>query len=91
MLITILYCAPIVLSVVALIFCLIKGFNKVAFFTSSAVSMVIELFVVKYVSNSWYMFLFSLFVPMAVLYTGFSLYMWLKEGKTSGKKTKGGR
>ena len=37
------------------------------------------------------MFLFSLFVPMAVLYTGFSLYMSLKEGKTSGKKTKGGR
>ena len=87
MLITILYCAPIVLSVVALIFCLIKGFNKVAFFTSAAVSMVIEMFVVKYVSNSWYMFLFSLFV----LYTGFSLYMSLKEGKTSGKKTKGGR
>ena len=91
MLITILYCAPIVLSVVTLIFCLIKGFNKVAFFTSAAVSMVIEMFVVKYVSNSWYMFLFSLFVPMAVLYTGFSLYMSLKEGKTSGKKTKGGR
>ena len=53
MLITILYCAPIVLSVVALIFCLIKGFNKVAFFTSAAVSMVIEMFGVKYVSNSW--------------------------------------
>ena len=86
MLITILYCAPIVLSVVALIFCLIKGFNKVAFFTSAAVPMVIEMFVVKYVSNSWYMFLFSLFVPMAVLYTGFSLYMSLKEGKTSPPK-----
>ena len=90
MLITILYCAPIVISVIALIICLIRGFNKVAFFTSAAVAMLVEMFVMKYVSNSWYMFLFSLFVPMAVLYTCFSLYVSLKDDKT-GKGAKGGK
>ncbi|MEE0796936.1 MAG: hypothetical protein UIJ88_03795 [Anaerovoracaceae bacterium] len=86
MLITILYFAPIVISIAALIICLIRGVNKRALILSAMITMVAEMFAMKYIASTWYIFLFSMTVPMAVSYTLFSLYMSIKENKNDGKE-----
>jgi hypothetical protein len=76
--------SPIVVSVAVLIYALRKGFNKTALVISAAVAMVSEMLVVRYISDSWYAFLFSLTVPLAVTYVLICLYLSIKANKESG-------
>lgn len=81
MFITVIYFAPIVISIIALIIDLRRGFNKRALVLSAMMTMMIEMLTMRYISNTWYAFIFSIFVPMAVIYTAFSLYISIRTGK----------
>ena len=76
------YAAPLVLSAVALFVELRHFFHKTALVISLMVAMVAEMLAMKYLSDSWYMFLCAALVPLAVSYTVLSL--WLM-GRSGGK------
>ncbi len=78
--ITVLMLAPIVAAILILIFDLRRGINKRAFYISAIITMAIAMFAMKRV-GTWYAFLFSVTVPLALLYTGCCFYMSLRAGK----------
>lgn len=71
--------SPIIISVIVLIYALVKGFNKTALIISAAVAMVAEMFIMKYCSDSWYAFFFALTVPLAVTYVLICLFLSIRE------------
>lgn len=77
--------APIIVSVIVLVYALVKGFNKTAFYFSAAVSMVAAMFIMRY-SGTWYGFFCALTIPMAVTYVIICFILSLKEDKNSDKK-----
>ncbi len=81
MLITLIYLAPIIISIIALIIDFRRGINKRALLVAGAATMIVEMFAMKYIANTWYVFCFSIFVPLAVIYTAISLYLSIKEDK----------
>lgn len=89
MLITIIYLAPIIVSIVALIVDFKKGINKKALIVSAMFAMVAEMFAMKYIAGTWYILVFSLIVPLAVVYTLICLYLSLKERKKDGGTREG--
>ncbi|MCI8609419.1 MAG: hypothetical protein HFE73_07225 [Firmicutes bacterium] len=77
--------SPIIVSVIVLIYALVKGFNKTALVIAASVAMVAEMFIMKYYSNSWYAFLFALTVPLAVTYVLLCLFLSIREHKEDGR------
>ncbi len=73
--------SPIIISVVVLIYALMKGFNKTALIISASVAMVAEMFIMKYYSNSWYAFVFALTVPLAATYVVICLILSIRESR----------
>ena len=59
--------SPIIISVIVLIYALRKSFNKRALIVSAAMTMITEMMMMKN-NDTWYVFLFSLTVPMAASY-----------------------
>ena len=70
--------SPIIISVIVLIFALRKSFNKKALAVSAAITMVVEMLMMKS-NDTWYVFLFSLTVPLAVSYVAICLVLSIRE------------
>lgn len=70
--------SPIIISVIVLIYALRRSFNKRALVVSAAITMVVEMLMMKN-NDTWYVFLFSLTVPLAVSYVAICLVLSIME------------
>ena len=70
--------SPIIISVIVLIYALRRSFNKRALIVSAAITMVVEMMMMKN-NDTWYVFLFSLTVPLAVSYVAICLVLSIME------------
>ena len=72
--------SPIIISVIVLIYALRRSFNKRALIVSAAITMVVEMMMMMMKNNdTWYVFLFSLTVPLAVSYVAICLVLSVLE------------
>jgi hypothetical protein len=67
-----------VVSVLVVIIAIKKDFQKPVFFVSVGVTMVIDMFLMKYLSLTMYGFICILTVPLAVIYVLICLFLSIK-------------